>query len=83
MFLAFWSALSLIWTPFPGDAAARLGRTLLTAGIAMLAIVSLPERTKISNIYLLPIGVAITAAVDLADGSCSARIRFAEGPQAG
>lgn len=62
VFLTFWSALSLIWTVIPGDASVRLARTLLTAGIALLAIVSLPERTKISNIYLLPIGVAITAA---------------------
>jgi len=65
LFLAFWSALSLLWTVFPGDAAARLGRTLMTAGLAFIAIVSLPQRTKISNIYLLPIGVAITAAVTL------------------
>lgn len=62
LFLTFWSALSLIWTPFPGEAAAHLGRTLLTGGIAVLAIIALPERTKISNIYLLPIGVALTAA---------------------
>ena len=60
--LTCWSALSLIWTLFPGEASARLGRTLLTGGIAMLAIVFQPERTKISNIYLLPMGVAITAA---------------------
>ena len=56
LFLAFWSALSLSWTAFPADAAARLGRTLMTAGISFLAILSLPQRTKISNIYLLPIG---------------------------
>lgn len=65
LFLALWSALSLIWTPFPGEAAQRLGRTLLTAGLAMAAIMVLPERTKISNIYLLPIGVAVTAFVAL------------------
>jgi hypothetical protein len=64
-FLAFWSGLSLIWTPFPGDAAARLARTLLTAGITLLAIMALPERSKISNIYLLPAGVAVTAVASL------------------
>jgi len=63
LFLVFWAALSLIWTAFPGEATARLARTLMTAGIALLAIVALPERTKISNIYLLPIGVGLTAAV--------------------
>ena len=61
-FLAFWSALSFVWTLFPGEASARLGRTLLTGGIAMLAIVFQPDRTRISNIYLLPIGIAIMAA---------------------
>jgi len=65
LFLAFWSALSLLWTVYPGDAAARLGRTLMTAGLAFIAIVSLPQRAKISNIYLLPIGVAVTAAATL------------------
>jgi hypothetical protein len=64
-FLAFWAALSLAWTLFPVDAAERLGRTLLTGGIAMLAILAQPERTKISNLYLLPIGVALTAAATL------------------
>lgn len=65
LFLAFWSALSLSWTAFPEDGALRLGRTLMTAAISFLAILSLPQRTKISNIYLLPVGVAITAAVAL------------------
>lgn len=64
-FLAFWSALSLLWTLFPGEAWARLGRTLLTGGITMLAIIFQPERTKISNIYLLPMGVALTAVAAL------------------
>jgi hypothetical protein len=63
IFLVFWAGLSLIWTAFPGEAAARLARTLMTAGIALLAIIALPERTKISNVYLLPIGVGLTAAV--------------------
>lgn len=66
LFLAFWAGLSLIWTSFPGDAAARLARTVMTAGIALLAIVGLPERTKISNIYLMPIGVALTAVLTFA-----------------
>ena len=63
--LILWSALSLVWTLFPGDAAARLMRTLLTAAVAWVAIASLPERAKIANIYLLPIGVAITAIATL------------------
>jgi hypothetical protein len=65
LFLAFWSGLSLLWTVFPSDAAPRLGRTLMTAGLAFVAVLSLPQRAKISNIYLLPIGIALTAAVTL------------------
>jgi hypothetical protein len=65
-FLMLWSALSLVWTLFPGDATAQLGRTLMTATIAWFAIAVLPERTKISNIYLLPVGVAVTALATLA-----------------
>jgi hypothetical protein len=63
--LTIWSALSLAWTLFPADGAAHLIRTLLTASVAWLAIASLSERAKISNIYLLPIGVAVTAIATL------------------
>ncbi|MGH6681982.1 MAG: hypothetical protein ACREDL_24305, partial [Bradyrhizobium sp.] len=63
--LILWSALSLVWTLLPGDAAARLMRTLLTAAVAWIAIASLSERAKIANIYLLPIGVALTAIATL------------------
>lgn len=60
-FLAFWAALSLIWTPFPADAIGKLARTLLTVALAMVSIIALPERSKVANIYLLPIGIAATA----------------------
>ncbi len=60
-FLILWSGLSLAWTPFPAEAAARFGRSLATGLVVLLAIVFLPERTKASNLYLLPIGVAAAA----------------------
>lgn len=61
LFLALWCGLSLIWTPFPGEAGARFAKTLGTGIVVLLAIVVLPERTKASNLYLLPIGLALTA----------------------
>jgi len=61
LFLTFWSGLSLAWTPFPAEAGARFGSALGTGLVVLLAIAALPERTKASNLYLLPIGVALTA----------------------
>jgi len=61
LFLAFWAGLSLIWAPFPADAAARFGKAFGTGAVVALAIAFLPERTKASNLYLLPFGVALTA----------------------
>jgi hypothetical protein len=62
LFLISWTGLSLIWTAFPAEAGARFGRTFGTGLVVLLAIAFLPERTKASNLYLLPIGVALTAA---------------------
>ena len=51
LFLAFWSALSISWTAFPADAAARLGRTLLTAGLSFVAIlVSAPAHQNLEHL---------------------------------
>jgi hypothetical protein len=61
LFLVFWSGLSLVWTPFSGEATARFGRALSTGIVVLLACAFLPERTKAANLYLLPIGVAVTA----------------------
>jgi hypothetical protein len=61
LFLAFWAGVSLAWTPFPAEAGARFGRALGTGLVVLFAIAFLPERTKAANLYLLPIGVAVTA----------------------
>jgi hypothetical protein len=61
LFLVFWSGLSLAWTPFPTEGAARFGSALGTGLVVLLAIAFLPERTRAPNLYLLPIGVAVTA----------------------
>ncbi len=56
-----WSALSIVWTPFPVDAAQRWGKEVLTLLIIAAAMVVLPERTRTSNLYLFPLGLALTA----------------------
>ncbi|HLH11480.1 MAG TPA: hypothetical protein VKV77_06325 [Methylovirgula sp.] len=61
LFLLFWSGLSLAWTPFPAEAGERFARALGTCTIVFLAIAFLPERTRPGNLYLLPIGLAVTA----------------------
>ncbi len=61
LFLAFWAGLSLIWMPFPDEAAARFCRALGTGAVVLLACAFLPERTNASDLYLLPVGVAATA----------------------
>jgi hypothetical protein len=59
-FLLFWAALSLVWTPFPVEAAERFANVAGTVALALLCSASLPRRMRASNIYLLPIGVALT-----------------------
>lgn len=61
LFLVFWAGLSLIWTPYPDEAGARFGKALATGVVVLLAIAALPERTRVADLYLIPIGVAFTA----------------------
>ncbi len=61
LFLVFWAGLSLIWAPFPDEAAVRFVRGLGTGVVVLLACAFLPERTNASDLYLLPIGVAAAA----------------------
>ncbi len=59
--LLFWTGLSLLWTPFLGPASERYVKTLGTIVLATAAAGFLPERTKTSNLYLVPIGVLMSA----------------------
>ncbi|MFM9975995.1 MAG: peptide ABC transporter permease [Beijerinckiaceae bacterium] len=61
LFIIFWSALSLLWTPFPGSGAERLFRIVGTAGLAVGAIIALPKRMRATNLYLLAVGVGLSA----------------------
>jgi hypothetical protein len=60
-FLIGWSALSLVWTPFAATAAEGFFKTSATALLAACVAAFLPDRTKTSNLYLLPIGAAAAA----------------------
>jgi hypothetical protein len=63
-----WTALSLLWTPMAGAASEHWLKMFGTAGIAGLACACLPTHTKISNLNILPISIAITAIVILTLG---------------
>lgn len=60
-FLLVWSALSLLWTPFPEAAAERLFRLAGSAGLAIAAIAALPPRMRTSNLWLPVLGVGLSA----------------------
>lgn len=64
--LLLWAAVSLAWTPFPADAAARLWKTGGTVALVAFTVALLPERTRTSNIYLFPIGLAAAAVATVA-----------------
>ncbi|MEW6435786.1 MAG: hypothetical protein AB1508_01295 [Pseudomonadota bacterium] len=66
MFLFFWAGLSLLWTPFPDEAATRFFKAAATALLVFFAILALPAKTEAENLYFLPIGLAITAVATIA-----------------
>lgn len=66
LFLAFWSFLSLAWTLFPLSAGERFFKTFGTGLLVALAVSCLPDRTKVSNLNLIPIGLFVTALATLA-----------------
>ena len=61
LFLAFWALVSVLWTPFPAEAAPRLFKVFSTFLCVLPIVASLPARTKANNLYLLPLGVALAA----------------------
>jgi hypothetical protein len=61
--LVLWIFLSLIWTPYPEPALSRAMSILATAALGLAGYYLLPDRMRASNLYLVPIGVALTAVV--------------------
>lgn len=66
MVLLAWSALSILWTPYPSDAIERIFKECGTVLLLVAAIVLLPERTRTSDLYLVPLGLACAAAATAA-----------------
>ncbi len=60
--LVAWAGLSLVWTPFPALAAAKLFQMVAPAAMAAAAAAALPDKTRAFDLYLAPAGVAVTAA---------------------
>ena len=65
LFLGGWTVLSVAWTPFPEVALPRLAATAATVLAAAIIIAHLPERRARPYLYLLPVGVALTAVVTI------------------
>ncbi|WP_026606186.1 hypothetical protein [Methylocapsa acidiphila] len=65
LFLTFWAGVSLIWTPFPAEAATRFLQIVGTTFLVALVAAFLPDRTRPFDLYLLPIGLVLTAIVSL------------------
>ena len=61
IFFLSWAALSLIWTPFGVGPSERFVKSASTFALAATAAALLPERTRTSNLYLLPIGAGAGA----------------------
>jgi len=61
--LLLWTALTLIWTPFLPQASERLFNIVAMSLMALAGYLTLPERMRSANLYLLPIGVALAALI--------------------
>ena len=66
LFLAAWSALTLLWTPFRVEAGARFVKVAGTLVLASVASAFLPERTRVTNLYHWPLGAGLAALAILA-----------------
>ena len=67
-----WAAVSILWTPFRADAVERLFKVGGTLALAAAAAAVLPDRTRVANLYLAPVGVALAAALGLLVASLGA-----------
>jgi hypothetical protein len=64
--LVAWAALSLAWTPFPIEASGHLLKLAATALVVVVALACSPVRVRATDLYLFPIGVALTMLAILA-----------------
>ncbi len=68
--LIAWAGLSLAWTPFPQSGLEKFVNLAGTALITFLGVLSLPQRMRSSNLYLMAIGTgaAVFFSMGLAAG---------------
>lgn len=74
--LLVWCGLSLIWTPFLGFAADRFSSIVAAMLLALAGYLTIPDRMRAANLYLMPVGVllgAITAIAVASIGSAAGR----------
>jgi len=69
MFVSFWASASLLWTPFPAEAAPRLLKIVSTLLSVLLVAQVLPAQSRAANLYVLPIGVAAASVGAIALGA--------------
>ena len=65
LLIVAWCAISLLWTPYPAEAANRLLRLITTIVIVVAGYATLPDRVRTANAYLLPVGVTITSCIGI------------------
>jgi hypothetical protein len=61
-----WCVLSLVWTPFLAQAAERLVNIVGVVIVMLAGYLSLPDRMRSANLYILPVGVGLAALCSLA-----------------
>ena len=61
LFLLGWAVISCAWAPFRPEATARFAKEAGTLVLAAAVCAFMPERTRVSNMYLWPVGAAIAA----------------------
>lgn len=63
--LLLWAALSLLWTPFVAEASERLLNIVSMALLGLAGYLALPDRMRSANLYILPVGVGLTALLGM------------------
>ncbi len=66
LLLLAWALFSLVWTPQPGEAAARMFRTVGVVALGFMAVMALPRKMRATNLHLVTIGVVFGALLLLA-----------------
>ena len=65
LFFIGWAGLSLIWTPFAGEASIRYLNLIALSLLLFATIQSLDDHTRTANLNLLPIGLGISLVLAL------------------